>query len=83
MKSYENPRNREKCTKRLFIQVSKQGGCDVNSNQNENIETEVIQSKNTESKKIYLSISIRILSNIYMSKGVVIYLSIYRRGTYF
>ena len=42
-----------------------------------------MHEQGTESKKIYLSICIRILSNIYMSEGVVIYLSIYRRGTYF
>ena len=42
-----------------------------------------MHEQGTESKKIYLSICIRILSNIYMSKGVVIYLSIYKRGTYF
>ena len=41
-----------------------------------------MHEQGTESKKIYLSICIRILSNIYMSEGVVIYLSIYRRGTY-
>ena len=42
-----------------------------------------MHEQGTESKKMYLSICIRILSNIYMSEGVVIYLSIYRRGTYF
>ena len=44
--------NREKCVKRISIQVAKQGGCEI-TKEKENIDTEIIHGRNAESKKLY------------------------------
>ena len=48
--------NREKCVKRIAIQVDRKGACDVATNQEDKMNTEVIHGRDSQRKKIQLLI---------------------------